>query len=100
SGTQVVYTFAVTNLGGEPLQAVTLTDDHCTASFVEGDANGNAILELDEIWTYTCSAVITQTTTNTAVVTAQNEAGEEVSATDTWTVRVTSGNLYIPIIRK
>lgn len=100
SGTQVIYTFTVTNLGGEPLQAVTLTDDHCAASFVGGDANGNAILELDEIWTYTCSAVITQTTTNTAVVIAQNEAGEEVSATDTWTVRVFSGNLYIPIIRK
>lgn len=100
AGTVVTYTFTISNTGIEPLQAVTLTDNHCNAGFVGGDTNGDDILALDEIWTYTCSAVITQTTVNTATVTAQTAAGETVEDTDSWTVRLFSGNLYLPIIRK
>lgn len=99
SGRTVTYTFTVSNSGGELLQDVALVDNRCATIFVGGDTGNDGILALDEIWTYTCSAVITQTTVNTATVTAQTAAGEEVSDTDTWTVRLFSGRLYLPIIR-
>ena len=96
-GETVVYTYTVTNNGDVPLRQITLVDDKCSpVTFVRGDTNGDSILDLTEIWLYTCSAVINQTTTNTAVVTGRDPANNVVTDQDQATVYV---HLYfLPLI--
>jgi uncharacterized repeat protein (TIGR01451 family) len=96
-GDTVVYTYTVTNNGDVPLRQITLVDDKCSpVTFVRGDTNGDSILDLTERWIYTCSAVIIQTTTNTAVVTGRDPANNVVTDQDQATVFV---HLYfLPII--
>ncbi|HXF63244.1 MAG TPA: hypothetical protein VNK95_16575, partial [Caldilineaceae bacterium] len=97
--TTVTYTLILTNAGNQPLHDVTLVDNRCTLTFTGGDANSNNLLDLTESWGYTCSEFITQTTVNTATVTALSPLGVPVS--DTASVRVTAfvPILYLPIIR-
>lgn len=71
-GGMVTYTEKVTNPGTVALSNVTLTDDKCSPMRrISGDANNNSLLEPTEIWTYTCSTRLTQTTLNTATATGQ-----------------------------
>ncbi len=72
AGEQVIYTYAVTNPGDVPLANVTVTDNQCSPVLYQGgDDNGNGLLDVDETWTYTCTAVVTEDTLNTAVATGQ-----------------------------
>src|SRR5262249_20342140 len=70
-GTTVTYTYAVTNTGDTPLGTVTLADDtpFCQTPTRGADNPGNndAILELTEVWTYSCTATATAVVTNTAI---------------------------------
>jgi len=50
-----------------------------------GDTNGNGLLDTDEVWTYTCITNLTQTTTNTATVSA---FADGLKATDSFTLTV------------
>lgn len=83
AGTEVTYSFDVTNAGTSPLEAddvlaqVQLADasdpaqPSCTSpQFLRGDDNGNNLLDRApaETWRYTCSASIDKPTTNVAVV--------------------------------
>ncbi|GAA1953101.1 DUF7507 domain-containing protein [Microbacterium deminutum] len=83
TGSEVTYTFEVTNVGTSPVVAddvladVALNDvavpslPTCsTPTFVGGDDNGNGLLDRDpgEVWSYECNAVITAPTTNLAGV--------------------------------
>jgi len=96
-GTTVVYTYTVTNGGDDPLRQVTLVDDKCSpVTYLTGDANSDAILDLTEIWTYHCSAVLTQTTTNVAVVTALDSFNRTVRDQDRVLVRINL--VFVPII--
>lgn len=66
----VTYTYVLTNTGTVPLSNVLLTDDKCApVNYISGDINGDSKLDVNEIWTYTCTANLTRTTTNTAVAT-------------------------------
>ncbi|MBI1293940.1 hypothetical protein GC175_03140 [bacterium] len=97
-GETVFYTYTVTNPGDSPLQNVTLSDDKCSpVTFLDGDAGGDNILAAGEVWRYTCSAAITEATTNIAVVTAQDPAGNAVRAEDSFHVVI--GLVYLPIIQ-
>ena len=50
------YDYVVTNPGDVPLKDVVLVDDTCSpVDYVDGDANGDGFLDVDEAWTYTCS---------------------------------------------
>jgi len=70
-GGDIAFTYRVNNPGVVPLSDVSVTDDKCGAvSGKLGDTNSNSLLDINEVWIYTCSAHLTQTTTNTAHVTA------------------------------
>ena len=67
-GGMVTYTNIVTNPGVVPLTNVRLTDDTCSSvKYISGDTNRDSKLDSAEAWTYTCSANLTQTTTNTVI---------------------------------
>lgn len=71
-GEQVVYTYTVSNPGDVPLANVTVSDDKCAPLLYQGgDTNGNGLLEADEAWAYTCVAVVTEDTLNTATTSGQ-----------------------------
>ncbi|MCC6458390.1 MAG: DUF11 domain-containing protein [Caldilineaceae bacterium] len=97
-GTSVVYTFTVENSGSNVLTDVQLLDDQCAVGPASGDVDGDGLLQVAEVWSYTCSRVITRTTTNVAVVTAVDLFGQVV--TDTDSARVQVPILYLPWIVK
>ncbi len=97
SGTTVVYTFTVTNIGDDPLRQVTVVDDKCSpVTYVDGDVNGDEILDLSESWRYRCAAVITEATTNIGIATGIDSFGQTVTDQDTVTVKI--NRIYLPII--
>lgn len=70
-GGKITFTYKVNNPGVVPLNDVSVTDDKCTAmSGKLGDTNGNDLLDVNEVWIYTCTTSLIQTTTNTVRVTA------------------------------
>jgi len=87
-GGQITYTYRVNNPGIVPLKDVTVTDDKCSdMSGRLGDTNGNNLLDPDEVWIYTCTTTLRQTTTNTVNVTASAN-GLIALGNDTITVNV------------
>jgi hypothetical protein len=65
-GSTVAYEYVVTNTGNVPLAAVAVTDDNGTPgdpaddfspAFMNGDANGNNLLDIGETWTYGASRI-------------------------------------------
>ncbi len=84
AGAQVTYTYTVTNTGSTALLKVNVTDDKCApVEYTAGDTDNNEMLGLTETWTFTCKAVLNQTTENTAVATAEDRLGQQVKDDDT-----------------
>ncbi len=70
-GGKITFTYKVSNPGVVSLSEVTVADDKCSAmSGKLGDTNGNNLLDIHEVWLYTCTTTLKQTTTNTVTVTA------------------------------
>ena len=70
-GGDITFTYKVNNPGIVPLSNVSVTDNKCSAmSGKLGDLNANNLLDTDEVWIYTCTMNLKQTTTNTATVKA------------------------------
>ncbi|MCA1845885.1 MAG: DUF11 domain-containing protein, partial [Actinobacteria bacterium] len=96
AGDEVTYTYAVHNLGVEPLRTVVATDDKCSPlKQTGGDANGDELLDLTETWTYTCTTKLTGTTTNTVTGTGKDDEGNTAVDTDTATVKVVNPKVVI-----
>jgi uncharacterized repeat protein (TIGR01451 family) len=97
SGDVVTYTFVVSNTGDSPVSNVTVVDDKCSPlSGPVGDTNGNAKLDLLEFWTYTCSQVLTATTTNVAKANGKDQLDKAVAERNaTATVRVIDPGIQI-----
>lgn len=69
TGGDITFTYRVSNPGVIPLSNIHITDDKCSAmSNKLGDTNGNNLLDITEVWIYTCTTHLTQTTTNTASI--------------------------------
>lgn len=95
-GGNITFTYKVNNPGVVPLGDVTVTDDKCKAmSGKLGDTNGNNLLDIHEVWIYTCTAVLKQTTTNTVNVMAYANGLKAVDNT-TITVKVAQSNIALP----
>jgi hypothetical protein len=70
-GADITFTYKVSNPGTVPLENVTVADDKCGAmSGKLGDTNANNLLDMDEVWIYTCTMNVKKTMTSTAIVTA------------------------------
>ena len=76
----VTYTYRITNPGTEPLSNVGLIDNKINLlSYVSGDVNSDNLLQHGEIWIYTASTTLYQTTTNMATATGDANG---ITATD------------------
>lgn len=109
------YIYDVANTGSTPISDVVITDDRCAAlTFVDGDTNDDEVLDLDEVWHYTCSTALQRQqgtpppqnesglVTNTATVTGTpflpdqpGTLGPEVRDTDTAQVLVIEPSLTL-----
>jgi uncharacterized repeat protein (TIGR01451 family) len=92
--TSVTYTYVVTNTGEADLANVVVSDDTCDAVMGPMGDDGDGLLNPKEAWIYTCTALVSATTTNTATVEARafasGEIIEEPVYTDTDTATVTA----------
>lgn len=53
------YEYEVSNPGAVPLRNVAMVDDRCADPvYVSGDENSDDILDVDEVWTYTCETAL------------------------------------------
>ena len=54
-GDNIVFTYVARNTGDTAIGNVRVTDDRVNPSFVNGDNNGNGLLDVGEEWIYTAS---------------------------------------------
>ena len=97
-GGDITFTYRVNNPGVVPLSNVSVTDDKCAdMSGKLGDTNGNNLLDISEVWVYTCTTHLTETTTNTVSVAAFAGGLKAVGyATITVTVALASDGPKLP----
>lgn len=97
-GGDITFTYRVNNPGDVPLSDVSVTDDKCSAMSKKlGDTNGNQLLDITEVWIYTCTAHLDQTTTNTVSVEASANGLKAVGyATITVTVDTPNAQISPP----
>lgn len=88
AGTTVNYAYAVTNTGSFDLTNVNLSDDVCSPLTDPTGDDGDGVLESGEVWSYSCSQTLDQTTTNVATVTATDPWQHLVQDTDEVTVTI------------
>lgn len=88
-GDLVTYTYAVTTTTSESLADVAVTDDKCTpVAFVDGDTDGDDLLDAGEIWNFRCTSTLAVDTVNVATANGQDDEGNETTDTDDESVDV------------
>lgn len=101
-GGDVTYWYTVTNTGDNHLQIVNISDDTCDPVEFDSSSDGSDPgdpgdkLDSGEWWKFSCSASLTETTTNTVWVNAChdgsvaqcNNSDHDATATDSATVTV------------
>lgn len=91
-GQTITYTYAVSYASADyaPATGIIVTDDKCgpvTGPDPAGDSNGNALLDVDETWLYTCSFLVPEhdpaeenPLINVGAVSGQDLDGDPVTA--------------------
>ncbi|MCB0901106.1 MAG: DUF11 domain-containing protein [Actinobacteria bacterium] len=85
----VVYSYDVTNVGDTPLSDIKVSDNKCSPVTYKSGDDGDAVLQLGEVWKYECSKALSATETNIATATGTDKLGKTVESTATATVTVT-----------
>ena len=101
-GDTITYTFEVQLTTPETLYDVVVTDPNCNEGapvYVEGD-DGDAALEEGEVWTYTCTHLVTEDDPypllpNTATVVGNSDDGRQVEDSDDHVVRLITPDILI-----
>ncbi|MGC9610865.1 MAG: ice-binding family protein [Minisyncoccia bacterium] len=97
----VAYDYTVWNVGQQiSLTGISVTDDKCSpVAYVSGDVNSNNKLDPGENWKYSCTATLSNTTTNTAVATGYaNDVYHQVAYATAITTVVVNASLPSPLI--
>jgi uncharacterized repeat protein (TIGR01451 family) len=90
----VTYTYTLKNIGTVPVTSITMVDDNCSpVALISGDTNKDYELDVNEVWTFTCTKTISATKTNTVVATGYANG---ISATDIANATVVVGAPIIP----
>lgn len=90
----VTYIYTLHNIGTVSVTNVKMIDDSCSSvNLISGDINNDAKLNVNEVWTYQCSATLSVTHTNTVVATGWASG---VSATDIASATVVVGDPVVP----
>jgi len=90
----VKYTYTLRNIGAVPMTGITLVDSKCKSiNLVSGDTNGNGKFDTTETWIYTCQMNLSETTTNSVVVTGWTDG---LSASDIAVATVVVGKSIVP----
>jgi len=93
----ITYTYKITNPGLVALSDVSISDDKIQMIYYDsGDLNADGLLQMDETWTYSGIASLSETTTNTVTVTGKANG---MTATDLAFATVTVTPLTTPLIR-
>jgi LPXTG-site transpeptidase (sortase) family protein len=93
-GGEVTYFYQIWNTSNHPVSAINITDDKCdvvTYDAVGQDLDVDHMLDKGELWSYFCTIIATDTTTNTVSVTGQSN-GLPVSAGTTATLVLPAGS--------
>jgi uncharacterized repeat protein (TIGR01451 family) len=109
-GETVVYSYTVSNPGNTPLADIRVVDDRCApvdpvlnGDHNAGDVNQDDLLDVVELWGYTCTMTVTVPITNTATVTGTDVLSRPVTDTDTAFVDVRNPEpqvhiVYVPMV--
>jgi len=90
----VEYTYTLRNIGTVPVANITMTGDTCAPIvLISGDTNGDAKLDVNEVWVHTCSTVLTATHTNNVIATGWANG---ITATDIASAMVIVGAPTVP----
>ena len=90
----VTYAYTVRNIGTVPMANITMVDDACQpVTYISGDTNADTKLDVNETWTYRCSATLSATRTNTVVATGWANG---LTATDIASATVIVGAPVVP----
>jgi uncharacterized repeat protein (TIGR01451 family) len=99
AGDKVVYTLAVSNTGDIGLANVTVGDPLCAPTPTGGDLSNPGVLDLSEVWTYTCTYAVTAADVEAgSVVNVATARGTGADKTVTTTATATVRTLQSPAI--
>ena len=90
----VTYNYTVTNPGVVAMSNITVTDNTCSpVSYTSGDTDADNRLDTTETWIYSCTMILSTTTTNTVTATG---LANGFTATDTANATVIVGLPIVP----
>ena len=91
----VTYSYVVWNVGGKrALRDITVKDDKCSSLvLLSGDTDNDQKIDILEKWKYSCTMVLSKTTTNIVTATGYGDDSRHLKTVDTATATVVVGSL-------